>query len=77
MAEFKIGDRVKIKDRPDWPSKPGYLLAGSEGVIARWSNWPELFTDYPEYVWVIIDKPARPDDQGRDVVLRTENLEKI
>lgn len=77
MAELKVGDRVRIKERPDWPSQPGYLLAGSEGVIANWSNWPELFLDFPEYVFVVVDKPARPDDTGLSLVLRTENLEKL
>jgi hypothetical protein len=34
MSKIKAGDMVKLKDRPDWPSPPGYKLANSEGEVA-------------------------------------------
>ena len=33
MAEIKVGDRVRVKDRPDWPSPPGYQMANTEGEV--------------------------------------------
>ena len=33
MSKIKVGDRVRIKDRPDWPTPPGYRLAKSEGEV--------------------------------------------
>lgn len=34
MSKIKAGDMVKVKDRPDWPSPPGYKLTNSEGEVA-------------------------------------------
>ena len=33
MTDIKAGDRVRVKDRPDWPSPPGYQMANSEGRV--------------------------------------------
>ena len=33
MAEIKVGDIVIVKDRPDWPSPPGYRMANTEGEV--------------------------------------------
>jgi hypothetical protein len=33
MSVIKTGDMVRIKDRSDWPSPPGYQLANSEGNV--------------------------------------------
>jgi|WetSurMetagenome_2_1015567.scaffolds.fasta_scaffold218003_1 hypothetical protein len=33
MSIIKTGDMVRIKDRSDWPSTPGYRLANSEGDV--------------------------------------------
>jgi hypothetical protein len=33
MSNIKAGDIVKIKERADWPSPPGYQLANSEGDV--------------------------------------------
>jgi len=39
MADIKVGDRIRIKDRPDWPSPPGYRLANMEGKV--YQVWEE------------------------------------
>ncbi len=31
MSQFKVGDRVKVKDRPGWPG--GYTIANWEGEV--------------------------------------------
>jgi hypothetical protein len=33
MSNVKVGDMIRIKDRSDWPSPPGYQLADSEGDV--------------------------------------------
>jgi hypothetical protein len=33
MSNVKAGDLIRIKDRSDWPSPPGYQLANSEGDV--------------------------------------------
>jgi hypothetical protein len=34
MSQIKAGDIVRVKDRLDWPSPPGYKLNKSEGQVA-------------------------------------------
>ena len=33
MSDIKAGDMVRVKDRSDWPSPPGYPMANSEGKV--------------------------------------------
>ena len=33
MAMFKVGDRIKVVDRPNWPG--GYKIAGWEGTVVE------------------------------------------
>ena len=39
MSELKVGDRVKVKDRPDWPE--GYQIANWEGEIVEVKEYPQ------------------------------------
>ncbi|MFC2041045.1 hypothetical protein ACFLTY_01835 [Chloroflexota bacterium] len=48
MPGFKVGDRVKVKDRPGWPG--GYKIAGWEGKIV------EVKDDPQGYVIMLADK---------------------
>ncbi len=48
MAQLKVGDRVKVKDRPGWPG--GYKIANWEGTIV------EVKDDPAGYVIVKADK---------------------
>ncbi|MFC1966069.1 hypothetical protein ACFLVW_01580 [Chloroflexota bacterium] len=48
MPEFKVDDRVKVKDRPGWPD--GYKIAGWEGKIV------EVKDDPQGYVIMLADK---------------------
>ena len=79
MAEIKAGDRVKIKERKDWPSPPGYRLANAEGTVVKWAEWEEPMEDFQNHICVHIEK-AEGDGKifiGKDVFFRFENLEKI
>lgn len=55
MAQFKIGDKVRIKDQPDWPKPPGFAFTGAEGTVAH-SDFDELMETYEHLVFVHLDK---------------------
>ncbi len=48
MPQLKVGDGVKVKDRPGWPG--GYQIANWEGTVV------EIKSDVPSYVVVKADK---------------------
>jgi hypothetical protein len=48
MSELKMGDRVRVKDRPGWPG--GYKIANWEGTIV------EVKEDPRGYVIMKVDK---------------------
>ena len=78
MAQFNIGDRVRIKDEKDWPSPPGFVFANAEGIVVH-SDFDELMGDFEPYlVFVQLDKVGNNAKQYKDVALwfRTEQLEK-
>ncbi len=63
MSELKVGDRVKVKDRPDWPG--GYKIANWEGGIV------EVKEDPAGYVIMKADKT------GYNMAFPEHELEKI
>ena len=63
MPQFKVGDRVKVKDRPGWPG--GYQIANWEGEIA------EVKEDPADYVVMKADKT------GYNMAFPEQELEKI
>lgn len=77
MAEIKIGDKVRIKDRKDWPSPPGYRLANSEGTVVKICEWADILEEFPEYFKVRIEKTKADVKIGTELLFRAENLEKI
>ena len=77
MAEINIGDKVRVKDRPDWVSPPGYRLANSEGTVVKISDCEDLLDEFQEYVKVQIDKTSADVKTGTTMLFRVENLEKI
>ena len=79
MDTFKAGDKVRIKDRTDWPSPPGYRFAGTEGTVVNWFVWEEpMNAFFPYVVHVHIEKsPGAKEYLGNDMPFPVENLEKI
>ena len=63
MPQFKVGDRVKVKDRPGWPG--GYQIANWEGEIV------EVKEDPADYVVMKADKT------GYNMAFPEQELEKI
>ena len=79
MAEIKAGDRVRVQNRTDWPTPPGYILANAEGTVTRWLEWPEPMEKYQDFIYVRLEKtePAAKEYVGLTWFFREENLEKI
>jgi hypothetical protein len=77
MSDLKTGDKVRIKDRSNWPTPPGYPLANSEGIVVGLWETEEATKDFPDYVNVRIDKTKSWAEPGTTLVFRRENLEKI
>ncbi|MEJ2740825.1 MAG: hypothetical protein P8105_13550, partial [Dehalococcoidia bacterium] len=65
---FRVGDRIKIKDRPEWPGK--YKLAGSEGSIIE-------LRESAGYVIVHLEKTEAGVNPGTTVTFRLDAVEKI
>ncbi len=63
MSQFKIGDRVRVKDRPSWPG--GYSIANWEGEIVEVKDNPA------DYVIMKADKT------GYRMAFPENELEKI
>ena len=77
MAKYNVGDKVRVKDRKDWPTPPGYRLANSEGTVVKVAEWEETLEEFQEYVKVQIEKTEADIQIGTEVLFREENLEKI
>ena len=78
-TKIKVGDRVRIKGRTDWPSSPGYRLAGAEGTVVKWVDYDEVMEEFQNYIYVKLDK-AKGEGKvyiGNTFFFREENLEKI
>lgn len=68
MAQFKIGDKVRIKDQADWPKPPGFVFAGAEGTVAH-SDFDDVMEDYGHLVFVKLEKVSNKAEAYKDVGL--------
>ena len=70
---FKVGDKVKIKDRTDWPSPPGYRLANLTGRVVEGLGLDdsEETEEFRDFVDIQLDK------DNRIITLRSEGFEKV
>jgi len=70
MSGLKIGEKVIIKDRPEWPSPPGYILANALGEITD-------IQSEEGFVTLRLVNTVNPDFiEGTTIVLRIENIDK-
>ena len=79
MAEIKVGDRVRIKERTNWPSPPGFRLANAEGTVVKWVEYDEVMEEFPEFILVKLEKAEGEGKVyiGNNMFFQEENLEKI
>ncbi len=71
MNNIKAGDRVRIKERPDWPMPTGYKLAGAAGTIF------EINDEVKGYAWVLLDEEITGIDIKVPLGFRLDSLTKI
>ena len=64
MSKFKVSDRVKVLDKPNWPDG-GYKIANWEGVVIQVVENPA------GYVMIKADKT------GYNMLFHEKELEKI
>lgn len=79
MAEFNLGDRVRINDREGWPSPPGYRFANAEGTVVNWVEPVAMMDDMQDFVYVHLEK-AEGEGKiyiGNKHFFKAEYLEKI
>lgn len=77
MVEFKEGDKVRIKDRKDWPVP--YRYANGEGTVVKWIEWDELMDEFRDFTYIHLEK-ADGDGKayiGKYLLFPSETLEKI
>lgn len=80
MAKFNVGDKVRIKAKPDfWPECTEFLLQGAEATVGCWVDWPEAMDPYDEYVYVKMDKIEGKGKiyEGAFMLFHDHTLEKI
>ena len=79
MTNIKIGDRVKVKDRADWPSPPGFRLANAEGTVVAYLEYDEVLERFQDYIYVQLEKAEGEGKVylGNRMFFKSENLEKI
>jgi hypothetical protein len=70
MSKIKVGDKIRIKDKPDWPSPPGYRLANSEGEVTS-------LNESEGFVTINLMKTSSNIPKDTILDLRLENVEKI
>ena len=71
MAEIRVGDRVRVQDRPEWPSPPGYRLANLEGQVNQVREEAGFVMLRVEKTTVDVLEP------GTSMVFRIEAVERV
>lgn len=80
MAEFKVGDKVKIKAKPEnWPACTEFTLLGAEGTVSQWVDWPEAMEPYSDFIYVKVDKTSAEGkvNEGAYMLFHEHTLEKL
>lgn len=73
MSNIKAGDRIRIKERPDWLMPVGYKLAKVEGTVS------EVLEDPKGYIRVLLDKDSNTTgmDTSMPLPFKVEAVEKV
>lgn len=56
MDVIRVGDKVKIKDKQDWPAKPGYIFADAEGTVVKWIEYDEALKEFKNFILLRLEK---------------------
>ena len=80
MADINVGDRVRIKDKKDWVSPPGFIFANAEGTVVKWTDMDEQWKGYEEFIYVQIEKAEGAAEvyvKSNPKIFMIEDIEKI
>ena len=66
-----MGDRVRVRNRPEWPSPPGYRLANLEGQVNQVREEAGFVMLRVEKTTVDVLEP------GTSMVFRIEAVERV
>lgn len=70
MNSYQVGDKVRIKNRTDWPSPPGYPLAGAVGSVTE-------VREETGFLMIRLEKTGAAMVPGAAVTLRVEAVEPL
>jgi hypothetical protein len=77
---FQTGDRVRLRPRPDWPTPPGFRLAGAEGMVDRWVHYDDAMAEFKDVVVCVRINKAHGEGQvyvGNSLLFLPEDLEHV
>ncbi len=67
MATVKVGDKVRVGARADWPKDPGFPLEGTEGIVVQ-AGAPEGFVE------IYVEKTNAPINTQTRITLRETDV---
>jgi hypothetical protein len=70
MSKIILGDMVRIKDRSEWPSPPGYRLANLEGKVIS-------IREQEGFVTIQLVKNSTGVPKDNILTLKLENVHKV
>jgi hypothetical protein len=70
-SDFKVGDRVRVSHRADWPMPGGYQLANQLGTVADKIDFPQ------GYVLIRMDEACTGIDTRVPLGFRTDSIERM
>jgi hypothetical protein len=75
-----VGERVRIRPRPEWPSPPGFRFAGAEGMVVKWVEYDDAMTDFRDVVVCVRLENASGEAGvyvGSTLLFRPEDVEPV
>jgi len=72
---FLPGDRIRIKDKADWPEP--FACTGAEAEVCQWSNKHDFFKGFQNFIFMKITKSDNPEVLGSEITLHSDLIEKL
>ncbi|OFW56667.1 MAG: hypothetical protein A2133_05975 [Actinobacteria bacterium RBG_16_64_13] len=78
-AGTRVGDQVRIKAQPEWPTPPGFRFAGAEGTVIKWVEYDEAMAGFADSVVCVRLDRAHGEGQaytGGSLLFRVEDVQR-
>jgi len=79
-SKFAVGDRVRIRALPKWPSPPGFRFAGAEGTVVKWVEYEDPMAEFADFVACVrVEKAAGEAEAyvGNSLIFLCSDLERV